>query len=358
MDYITDNNFKGLNLFTKLAGENRPACFDGTLPSKEDIDKLPNSLFADPITREYPIDTPQHTFLSALYAYTDGAVKTASEVSEDTKKAIKLASEMHGIGEEVEKMAHLVGQFLVKTAAEQRPANTVKFAYISGDTGYFPINNILEIDQASRDVENKCKDIPLPIIKVACENILNAYNELPLEEQKAINLSQTVKDYGNLYVKDCMKVAAACKQRYDLSKNDFYKELGEVALTEGKDNTVLLEKMASTMYELDVQTGLDKEYGNMLVDPFIAGNTDVTIKQAAEYAADYVQMFEQLIPFKVFMKEPVKEAIKVACSKQASEALLNEINAEQPDTIKFEQVINGLSENDQIMLYKVAYQLG
>ena len=358
MDYIKDNNFKGLQLFTKLAGENTPACFDGTLPSREDIEKLPDSLFADPVNREYPIDTPKNTYLSAMYMYTDGAVKTASEVSEEVRKSIKLASEMHGIGEDVEKMAHLLGEHIVKTAKENYHPKTVKYAYISGDTGCFPINNAVEISQASRDVANRIKDIPLPIIKVACENILSAYNELSESEQKATPLSQTVKDYGNLYVKDCLKVAAACKQRYDMSKNDFYKELGEAALTEGKDNTVLLEKMASTMYELDVQTGLDKEYGKMLVDPFIAGNTNITIKEAAEYASDYVQMFEQLIPFKVFTKEAVKEGIKIACSKEASAALLAEIEAEQPDTLKFEQVIDKLSQNDKAMLYNVTYKLG
>jgi hypothetical protein len=360
MDYITDNNFKGLHLFKKLAGDNTPAFFDDSLPSQEDIEKLPSSLFADPINREYPIDTPKNTYLSALYMYTDGMVnKTASAHDIEIKKAIKLAGAMHGISDDIDKLSQTLGSYILKTANEAKVANnTKKFAYISGDTGYFPTNTPEEIIKASRDIADKFNDLPLPIVKVASENILNAYNQLSEEERKAMPLTKTVQDYGNLYVKDCYKVAHACAQRFTASQNPLYKELGEVALTEGKDNTVMLEKMASAIYELDVKLGLDKEYGKTLVDPFIAGNTNITIKEAAEHAANYVQMFEQLIPFTVFNKEIIKQNIKVACTKQASDALLAELNSESPSAERFEAVIDSLNQRDQAALYNLAYRLG
>lgn len=69
MDIQRDATFKHLYHMLSEFAELEPVCKTAEALTLEDFSKLPNSKFANPNTREYPIHTPGHTAASALYAH-------------------------------------------------------------------------------------------------------------------------------------------------------------------------------------------------------------------------------------------------------------------------------------------------
>ena len=121
MDSTTDNSFRTLWGIVKAAGA--PDYFaEGTLVDAGDAASLPDSLFADPVNRRFPINDRANTFASAGYF-----AKTASDCgySDDQSDAvlynIKRAAKIYGISKDVD-------EAMAKIAAASAPEQEKKAA--------------------------------------------------------------------------------------------------------------------------------------------------------------------------------------------------------------------------------------
>ena len=130
MDFISDNNPKYLNKVESLLGE-----FPEYVKSASNREKpnVARGSFANSIDKEFPVDTPENTFLSYAYFKSAGteqigkdinAGKLTSKTLDQWENKMIQAGQIHGISDDLEK----VSKAIETHKKESRPSINSKFA--------------------------------------------------------------------------------------------------------------------------------------------------------------------------------------------------------------------------------------
>lgn len=228
-----------------------------------EADTLPESAFAWPEERRFPIHTDKHAALSRVYAQADTTIPVF--VHDTIKKAL----DIYEIPEEVFKTAQV-------KIAEENPEDV----YLLPAHRLFPVRKAADVKTAELRVLENLTKLDLESRAIACGNLIKQAGHYD------VKLHPRIEALAGFVVSSTQKVAHWLEARSSQAKTDLlkvaYQQLADDLKTrppESGDRASLL-KLASVIAELDEKAGLDKHYDRKLPDALqTVFNTD---KIAAE----------------------------------------------------------------------------
>jgi hypothetical protein len=234
---------------------------------------LPDTAFAWPDQRKFPIHTPEHAALSQMYA------KLASHVPGEVQDAIKTALEVFGVPETV-----FAEQVKVAAARDDE--------YLVPALKLFPVRDAADVKYAEQQLLEQISKLDLDTRVQACGNLVKKAAEFkaPLhpEMQKlagfVVSSTQELRTWLDAR-------ASALTPTHHMEKAAYEKLSSELARqpAESRDREGLL-KVADVIATLDERTGLDKHYDRRLPDPMR------TVFNTSKLAADTVDLAGTMVP--------------------------------------------------------------
>lgn len=265
--------------------KDRPVVADFVKHAELDGDKaetLPDTAFAWPARRLFPIDTPENTVLSSLYR------EKVAAVPADVDELLKQAQEIYG-----------VKPLLVAAQQQAQQAQQVKTAALQDDAVYLlPQHHRLRVKTAAD-------------VKIAEKLLLEQYPRLNLEDRAEgfINLVKVARDKGVALEPETHRMAGmtvcTTKIAMDLIESrrmatqqplfqEAYTKLASAIRQTGRplisDRDELIT-LADTVAKLDKEAGLDKLYDKKIVDPIrTVFNTEKVAEQMVDLAGREVAL--------------------------------------------------------------------
>lgn len=212
MDQNSDSNFAALEVLKKSNA--LPEYLKEYAPEQEVFNKMASTLYADREFREYPIDSKENTFLSALHFFTKG-----DRQNKALELTLKQASEFHGIADDVKQALKVLINYTEgdarKYASKASKEPAAAFAYMTKCAGFFPIDTPANIETSSNALAEAKWKLPANIYVHAARNIVSAYDKLNVEEKKYAHVNDTVAKDGKLWVIDGEKMVELLSDRLE-----------------------------------------------------------------------------------------------------------------------------------------------
>lgn len=163
LDFVQNNNpvpvYRALAAFQD-SGEFPEFLENYTFPDTGELRKYSSTAFADPDTRQFPINTQASTLLSAVCYYGQGGGYPEIE-----SEILKAAS-AQGIAEWVEKSKYLCSP-IEKQAHTQDKEYALVLDYGDHQEGYLPIDTWSEVQDSARALSKAISGRALPLTKIA-----------------------------------------------------------------------------------------------------------------------------------------------------------------------------------------------
>ena len=320
MDFLTDNNPKGITYIKSILGDKVPSYVQEA--NSELLTKKASTAFADQNNREYPIDTPSNVWNSVAYFYTQGRTKLASDKANKIEKELVLAASLHGISDDIKDMiSHIEGS--IKTAS----ADEKEYALCIGNDVYFPISTKEEvIDSAAKIDYNELGPI---CYKLAASNIIKKAKELNINSKEFI--PKKVLEAGEERLFNYTYAKSIAAKRASMTGCNLYNDIVESANKAYREGDCDVTKFATEMFKLDmaynVYTGKDKDYDSVTnPDPFEALSRGIKKEEAEKFASENVLFNDMFIPLSAFKNEKTLENIDINFSKKVATEIKNIIN--------------------------------
>jgi hypothetical protein len=212
-----------------------------------EAEHLPDTAFAWPEERKFPVHSPEHAALSFAYA------KQASEVPAHVQASLGAALQVYGISEDV--------------FAEEKVAAAVDDAvYILPQQQLFRVKSAADVREAAQRLLEDFTKLDLEHRATACANLVKQAEihgvDLPPPILKlsgfVVSSSKIARDW--LYA----RAGAVSEERFKVAYTKIAEAL-EKEPAEVRDRAATL-KLASVVGELDEQSGLDRYYDRKLPD--------------------------------------------------------------------------------------------
>ena len=238
----------------------------------QDYDALPDSAFAWPDERRFPIHTKEHAAMS--YAYS----KLASKLPVEVTANIKVALDVFGVPEDI---------FNETKTASVVPAEA---DYLIPDLKLFVVKTAADVDFAQRQLVEGIQKLDLEHRAVACGNLVKKADEL------GATLHPMVLKLAGLTVSDVSQARRWLEARVEATKDGnikmAYQTLADGLQRRGAElkNRPELLKLASVIAELDQKAGLDKHYDRKLPDAV------QTVFNTTKLASSCVDIAGSMIP--------------------------------------------------------------
>jgi len=226
---------------------------------------LPDSAYAWPVHRKYPIHTAQHAAMS--YAYS----KLAEWLPDEVRANLKQALEVYEVPESIfaphsENNGEKVASAIADTTT-----------YLLPDLKLFPVNTVAQCKYAQALLVNSLSKLDIEHRAIAAGNLVKRADMLALQgkgEGDALTLRPEVLQLAGLTISDTKcasewlearatrlpETQVTFKRAYQTLADSLKKRPAELSDREG------LLKVASAVAELDEQTGLDRHYDRRLPD--------------------------------------------------------------------------------------------
>jgi hypothetical protein len=241
-------------------------------------DSLPDSAYAWPAMRKFPIHSAPHAAMS--YAYSKVASSLPLEVHANIKKALEV----------YEIPADVFTEHEEKVAAFDPDPDT----YLLPDLKLFPVTTPQQCKRAQEDlVAESLTKLALEYRAVACANLVKKADALN------VPLVPTVLQLAGLTVSDTKTASDWLEARVDrLPADDTVHRLAYSTLAQGlrdgpserADRPGLL-KFAAAVADLDEQTHLDKHYDRRLPDALrTVFNTTKLAAQSVDLGGTFVPL--------------------------------------------------------------------
>lgn len=271
MDFVTDQSGRQLLRLENLIAV--PPYVKESSVTAEAMADLGDHVFADPVRREFPCDSPAHTYLSHAYC---GLTGSGSQVVQDR---IKAAAERHGITEDLHAL-DLVFEGLEKQAhTENQPVFAIQIDFGPGDPGsenvhvkqggvrgFYPINDDFQIRASAGQMAENRHRIPLELFAEGCQALVKAAYAHGLKRHE---LPKTILMYGEDRLPNHEYVEHEADRRAKLTGDSFYRDLAKSAAV-NSDNRPM-----SDYIDLWLQAdGLNSvRHGRSVPDPFLIFNS-------------------------------------------------------------------------------------
>ena len=241
-----------------------------------ETDNLPDTAFAWPDQRKFPIHSAEHATLS--YAYSKLASDIPAEVESNLKNALEVYDVPLNIFNTTEKVA----------------AALTDDAYLLPDMKLFPVTDAASVKYAEQRVLSQITKLSLENRATVCGNLVKKADHFKVElHPEVLKLAGFVVS-STAQVRDWLY---ARSEALPVEKH-LYKAAYE-ALADGlkgrpaesADRPGLL-KLASTIAELDAQAGLERHYDRKLPDPL------QTVFNTHKVASEMVDLNGTMVPLK------------------------------------------------------------
>lgn len=297
MDFIKKQANSPLWGFLKEAADAVPAyVMESEYPTEESVERLPDHLFADTVTRTYPIHTKAASWMSYVTARGNG----------DDKHAVRIkdAAAIYGI---VEDLDAVDAYFNIKSANAHSPAEVpyalqVDFGQdgrygekYAGVQKFFPLDTRSNVEDAALKLASAVNEMPIEWVHLAASNIVKRAKELEMDISE---FSDRVCRWGGEYAYNpdaALEVAQLRKKLASAETGELYEQLVRAVDLNPEDLPQALEVWA----ELDRQNGI--KYSAETPDPYSAAFCGVAQTALEKVAHISVQMGDYVIPIHDFV---------------------------------------------------------
>jgi hypothetical protein len=241
-----------------------------------DANSLPDTAFAWPSERKFPIHTPEHAALS--YAYSKVASQLPAGVEENLKKALEVYS---------------VPESTFVEPDEKTASNNTDDDYLLPAHQLFPVQTEVQCKLAQDRVIESLPKLDLESRAIACANLVKKaahFNvELRPEIQKLAGLvvsnTKTAQQWLEARAEQLPATDTTHKTAYLTLAKEFGKQREETADRPG------LLKVAAAIAELDEKTGLDRHYDRRLPDALrTVFNTEKVASKSVDLGGTYISV--------------------------------------------------------------------
>ncbi|NDF15612.1 hypothetical protein EB061_09870 [bacterium] len=297
MDFLTDPNPAAMTRYLALFPDPPAWLTETPVYSMEKLASLTETQFADPVAREYPIDSRVSTLLGCVHhAYQSPAGPGHSTIAASLSKA----ASFWGISKDVEAaLAFLDGQKKQAAAPSVRTA----FAYTCPDedgsfVGYWPIDNYGSLLKSAfalaRHVQQR--DVPETILRKAAATLVECSAQVGVHRDQ---IPFFVLEKGLPRVPNFEKAASLVEMRARAGVGEEALEIYRRLVKTAQENPDAIDECCELMEDLDQQ--LKIAYTVMQPSPaeiFFGGSRLDDIQQALD--REIVLRNSAVIPLEIF----------------------------------------------------------
>lgn len=239
-----------------------------------DTDALPDTAFAWPSERKFPMHSSEQAALS--YAYSKLAADLPTEVTDNLKAALEVYDiPLSAFDTPVVKQASLTDD-----------------DYLLPDLRLFPVTSAAEVKYAQARVLEQMSKLDMPHRAMACSNLVKKADHYKVDLHPEVMKLAGFVVSSTRQVQDWLEARSAAlpvaQHLYKVAYETLAEEL-KAHPPESKDRPGLL-KLAAAIAELDEQSGLDRHYDRKIPDPL------KTVFNTAKLAAETVDLAGTMVP--------------------------------------------------------------
>ena len=250
MDFSSDQSGRYLVALSRLI--DAPEFVKAASVAPEDLASLDRHQFADPTSREFPIDEPGHVFLS--YGY----LKVAHIRNPLVEQRIKRAAGLFGITPELDKIDAAIEGEISKTAS----VTSEEFALVidfdgapehmkAAGSSFYPIGNPIDIEASARQICEDRRKMPTEVFIEGCQNIVKAARSHEFEQRQ---LPSAVWEFGDDYFVDYDHVQFQAEKRATTTQDDIYVHIAKSA---AEDLDTPVTEWIAAWRQADRQNGIE-----------------------------------------------------------------------------------------------------
>ena len=238
---------------------------------RDSLQTLPDSAFAWPEKRAYPIHTPEQALLSRVY-------REGASVPPHVDRALKEASEIYGLDEQL-----FAG---TKTAA----AETSRDTYLLPGKKRLPVTGAADVKTAQEQLRTQAHKLSVTDRALAANRLTEKAASL------GVPVRPEIQKMAGLTVTDTRQLAdwidaraAAASEAY---RSGYTKLAGSVrALPRELRDRNMQVKLAEALYTLDTISGVSRHYNRKLLDPMMTVfNTSKTAGNGVNLAGRHIPL--------------------------------------------------------------------
>jgi hypothetical protein len=293
MDFIKDRNPRILTHLKTQFGE-FPSYVKSASRSEHqsDTEALDSQLFASRTRKEFPLATPEQTFLS--YGY----YKVAGVNDPLVERRIKKAAAAHDITEDLLKIDSIVdGQ--VKSAAVQDTAQNFALSIDRGADGiqhYYPTVSYDHVTKSARDVANDFGKLPIEAFRVAAFNIVKAASEHGIAISQLPPLIRQNGQDRDMDVESALQACGERERRFGKEAAAIYTDIVKSAAIDPEN----MDDYVNCFVDMDRVNGV--KYDGNIMTPYQAFNSGFQNSELEKAANDHVLLADTLVPVDAFKK--------------------------------------------------------
>ena len=289
MDSTTDNSYRTLWGIVKAAGALPDYVANGALVDEKDAEALPDTSFADPAGRRFPLTDRANTWASAGYfAKTAAGMGYTTTELRHVAARIKRAADLYGIGADVDDLMAKVtapAKTTVKQAADDR-AN-----YCDPDHRGFPVFDKEGAELANRFFEKNAYQYGHARRREIARNILrkSAEHGVKVAEQVRVSAGDGFPNREALAEHLLFRANELLDRGTYKMAEELCKFAREICVCSDEDLFRNRDGLFDAIAGMDEVTGLDDSYGRLFSAPEELV-FDVTPESMKEVVEDAVPM--------------------------------------------------------------------
>ena len=302
MDFVNDCTGRHALRLSTLSG--LPDYVKSASVCPEDMADLPDTAFALPHLREFPIDTPGHVWLSYGYC------KSAGIRDDDLLARLKQAGLLLGIEKDLVAIDAEFEQMSKRACAERCYALQLDFGAPNPDVendlrkaggvhGFYPIDTAYAVETSAVKLANERGRIPLELFAEASRNLVKAALE---HDVRLSYLPQSVLNHGIERIPSAEVLEFYAQQRKQATQDEIYEQIAKAA-TENVENKPAHE-WAELWLNADRQNGYKQSKHEP--DPFMIFNSGPTQEEMERVIESFVDI--QGAPVPVTKVASIREA--------------------------------------------------
>lgn len=270
MDVLNDTSRRHfVNIASIIGADNIPFYVKQyNLPDEKQASAFGDAAFADRTHREYSLESPGATWLSAAYlAYNNRGNIPESEISGN----IKRAAQVWGIGKDVSRAVRKIREHFEKLAAPREPSDSDYGLVIYDQAGVkkrkYPLFCREDVEKAASYFEDNRRAYPARVRRVLTSNILRKAAEFGVEE-----LPECIFKEAGACLPDREAVIEELGYRADTVRDPEIAALIAntarlVKIADADELFEMMDKVAETIEACDVVEGRVRHYGTKYLFP-------------------------------------------------------------------------------------------
>ena len=294
MDVLHDNSYRKLHQIALVVGPLPSYVGNYTILDEKQASELSDRFFADESGRQFPIDSPENTWLSATYLALQKAELPMKQASVDFVEAkIKEAAQIYGIAEDVKKAIDSVTMSL--TMFDKAAATDEEYGWIVKDASgaivakRYLMRDVDGVRKAAAYFEENRHHYPLDVRRMIASNIVKraetfAVDQLPgcVAREAGLGIPRT-----SVLMRELLERAELAKDAENsvllANVNNLISTLDQGTLVDH------LDKVAEVIDTFDRVEDLTKYYGTRIMPPadFLYG---VNLKEASAFVDNSIRL--------------------------------------------------------------------